>query len=65
MTDKEIAKAFSICKNDGGILDCGECPYNDVYVFSRCINELMSDAYDLIKRQEARIKELEERCNNK
>ena len=63
MTDKEIIKAIEHCKNNEGN-GCRGCVFygNEK---GTCIDELLTDAFNLINRQQARIKELEERCNNK
>lgn len=59
MTDNEIIKALEICSRRNGGLPCEGCP---AYSISQmCMEDLMSDAFDLINRQKARIKELEER----
>lgn len=58
MTNAEIIKALECCfaKN----IVCKECPYCGSY---NCPQNLGKDTIDLINRQNARIKELEERCN--
>ena len=63
MTDKEIIKALECC---GNVVTstCKGCPYHITHN-ANCVKALMHDALDLINRQQARIKELEERCNNK
>lgn len=60
MTDNEIIKALECCK---GYLtnDCAIC--QNVEKYPRCNEFLNEIALDLINRQKARIKELEERCN--
>lgn len=58
MTDEQIIKALERCSTT---YNCGDCPY---YCDAEdCPDPLMNDALDLINRQKARIKELEERCN--
>lgn len=57
MTDEQIVKALERCGNIGL---CRDCPY---YHFNSkrglgCHNNLMLDALDLIKRQQAEIEEL-------
>ena len=58
-TDKEIIKALECCAD---LFDCISCPCKD---FCGDLGKLQQNALDLINRQQARIKELEERCNNK
>ena len=61
MRDEQIIKALKCCSIDNHIGVCKECPFTDV-----CDNDeqaLQKYALDLINRQKARIKELEERCN--
>lgn len=58
MTDEQIVKALERCGNIGL---CRDCPY---YHFNSkrglgCHNNLMLDALDLIKRQQAEIERLE------
>ena len=53
MTDKEIIKALECC----GIKHCcEECPYNGVKC--KLMNGVLSDALDLINRQQAEIERL-------
>ena len=56
MTDNEIIKALECCYAKGKT--CNDCPTNDF----ECTN-IEKMALDLINRQKAKIKELEERCN--
>ena len=56
LEDNEIKKALKCCREE----DCYGCPY---FFKDECTNYLTGDALDLINRQKARIKELEERCN--
>ena len=60
MTDNDIIKALECRVKD----KCPECPYFHSYPCDKCRN-MQTDALDLINRQKARIKELEERLNNK
>ena len=61
MTDNEIIKALECCLS-GKDYDtaCMKCPIEPI-----CESDdiLLKYALDLINRQKARIKELEERCN--
>lgn len=57
MTDKQIIKSVEICKTPD---TCRGCPYHELYI-AGCVCALMKDVFDLINRQKARIKELEER----
>ena len=63
MTDAEIIKALECLMHD----NCEDCPYYRDDCADRIKDpiELSKYALDLINRQQARIKELEERCNNK
>lgn len=62
MTDTEIMESMKSCSN----LDCENCPRLHVpECAEQCKAELIDYALDLINRQKAQIKELEERCNNK
>ena len=61
MTDAEIKKALE-CHADPDVKACKICPYEGN---KQCAYLLSEDALDLINRQQARIKELEERYNNK
>lgn len=60
MTDKEIIKALECCGSKKGIESCFNCP---LHRKKDCVSELQGHLFDLINRQKARIKELEERCN--
>lgn len=57
MEDKEIIKALECCWLEG---NCEHCPMKKD---NKCKAILRQIALDLINRQKARIKELEERCN--
>lgn len=61
MTDAEIIKALECCTNS---IDCPiNCP---LYGYAGdCFLALHKPTLDLINRQKARIKELEERCGIK
>ncbi len=56
MTDNEIIKDLEICSNENGM--CSECAYSDDY--TNCNTRIAKDALDLINRQKAKIKRLEE-----
>lgn len=59
MTDEQIIKAMQcVIGND---VRCSECEYQKVLPFPSCRNMCAKNALDLINRQKARIKELEER----
>ena len=59
MTDNEIIKAMQcVIGND---VSCSECTYQKVLPFPSCRMRCAKNALDLINRQKARIKELEER----
>lgn len=58
MTDNEIIKALEICSRRNGGLPCEACP---AYSISQmCMEDLMSDAFDLINRQKAEIERLQD-----
>lgn len=62
LTDKEIKKALECCVNWGSTTSCADCPLCN----TGCVHfSKLKETLDLINRQQARIKELEERCNNK
>ena len=51
MTDNEIIKGLECCSHRNGGLPCEGCPaYN---IAQMCMEDLMSDAFDLINRQKA------------
>lgn len=56
MTDEQIVKALECCKDNDG---CNKCPYGNIFS-KKCINLIQKNALDLIKRQQAEIKELQE-----
>ena len=62
MTDEEIIKALECCSTYGG--SCKKCPAYVKVDRSDC-KKYFRGALDLINQQQSRIKELEERCNNK
>lgn len=55
MTDNEIIKALECCKNG----QCADCPriYTPYEIF-RCKEDLISNALDLINRQQAEVERL-------
>lgn len=59
MTDEQIVKALKICGNNE---NCCKCPYyrSPSEIRIDCNDRLTLDALDLIKRQQAEIKELQE-----
>lgn len=61
LTDKEIIQALQKHSTDL----CSSCKVEKTFLCNGCICEIVRNALDLINRQQARIKELEERCNNK
>ena len=56
MTDNEIIKALEICSHRNGDLPCEGCPAYSIA--QMCMEDLMSDAFDLINRQQAEIERL-------
>ena len=66
MTDNDIIKALGGISYGGH--SCTKCKYKITKGEERCGLKgckIARNALDLINRQKARIKELEERCNNK
>ena len=59
-TDEQIKKALECCSGSTCRTDC---PFSSLP--GPCDSTLNMHALDLINRQEVRIKELEERLNNK
>ena len=57
MTDNEIIKAFAVC-NDIEKGSCGKCPYNRGADDNSCVDDMITDVYNLINRQKAEIEEL-------
>lgn len=56
MTDNEIIKALECCSHRNEDFPCDGCPaYN---IAQMCMENLMSDALDLINRQKAEIERL-------
>ena len=56
MTDNEIIKALECCSHRNEDLPCDGCPaYN---IAQMCMEDLMSDAIDLINRQKAEVEQL-------
>ena len=53
MTDSEIVKALECCGTTKGC--CHDCPLNDDNVDILCQDELVTEAYKLINRQQAEI----------
>ena len=64
MTDNEIIKALQYCfTNDFDKTNCYKCAFYTAT--AKCMDDMQNAVIDLINRQKARIKELEERCNKK
>lgn len=59
MKDNEIIKALECCKRN----KCAECPIKYECRGNKIRATLIISAFDLINRQKAKIKELEERKN--
>ena len=57
MSDKEIIKALKCCSHRNGDLPCEGCPAYSIA--QMCMEDLMSDAIDLITHQKAEIERLE------
>ena len=57
MTDNEIIKALECCSHRNGNLQCELCPAYSIA--QMCMEDLMSDALDLINRQKAAIERLQ------
>lgn len=58
MTDNEIIKALEICSHRNGDLPCEGCPAYSIA--QMCMEDLMSDAFDLINRKNAEIERLQD-----
>jgi hypothetical protein len=65
MTNKEIIKALECCGKNHITGSTDACEHCFLQNSAMCVTELIYKALDLINRQQARIKELEERCNDK
>ena len=68
LSDNEIIKALECCavdSNGGKSSDCKNCPLNYLQDADCFYFIIQQNALDLINRQKAQIKELEERCNSK
>ena len=66
MTDDEIIKALECCSHRNVDLPCEGCPAYSIA--QMCMEDLMSDAFDLINRQKAENEELQRKiliCNSK
>ena len=58
MTDKEIMKALECCSERGLLSEsCDECP--NLAMGSLCMDQMLRDTLDLIKRQKAEFENLE------
>ena len=57
MTDNEIIKAWDICLHTNNREDCEICPHS-IYGI-HCIANLRIDTFNLLKRQQAEIEELQ------
>ena len=58
MTDDEIIKALECCSHRGK-KDCDNCPVN-YKTAELCFEDVMSDAFDLVNRQNAEIERLKQ-----
>jgi len=58
MTDSEIVKGLECCGTTKGC--CHDCPLNDIEDIQICQDELVTEAYRLINRQQAEIKRLDD-----
>ena len=59
MNDNEIIKALECCKVCSSPEYCGECPYVECTTVKGCVDEMLTDALNLINRQKAEIERLE------
>lgn len=48
---EKVLKALEICKDVESGIGCSSCPYFGIKN-SRCLAELLSDAYNLLKKDE-------------
>ena len=55
MTDNEIIKALECCNVCSFPEYCGECPYVECTTKKGCVDEMLTDALDLINRQQSEI----------
>lgn len=51
MTKEKVLKALEICKDVESGIGCSSCPYFEIKN-SRCLAELLNDAYNLLKYNE-------------
>ena len=58
MVDNKIIKALKCCKVCSTPEDCSDCPYVECPTKKGCVGEMIADAIDLIKRQQAEIEGL-------
>ena len=56
MKDNEIIKALECCSVNG--MECSQCPNKDMGI--GCITLILTNSFDLIKRQEAELEDLRE-----
>ena len=56
MTDNKIIKTLECCSVEG--MECSQCPNKDIGI--GCITLTLTNALDLIKRQEAELEDLRE-----
>lgn len=61
MTDSDIIKALECCMSDG---ECAACPVRTPGILQGCVERLIVNALDLIKRQQAEIERLEGLATN-
>lgn len=50
MTKEKVLRALEICKDIESGIGCSSCPYFEIKN-SRCLAELLNDAYILLKRE--------------
>lgn len=60
MTDEQIIKALEYCSTDVRESTCPKCAF---YKQHKCSTLMLNEVSDLINRQKARIKELEEKIS--
>lgn len=60
MNDADIIKALDCCKDSANFQKCTECPYDNDAIGVDCLDKILADAFDLIKRQKAEIEKLKD-----
>lgn len=64
MNDADIVKALECCKDSANFQKCAECPYSKDAIGVDCLDKIIADAFDLIKRQKAEIESMRKAMDN-